>query len=326
MLDKKTGMEPLFHAAKADTEWNESYYFIFYDKKQHLGGMSRLGFKPNKQEGTDFFILFLPDGSAALYNFGERVTDENRKNTTVGGMTYQRLPSGEWHYAFNGKMVVAKNPEDLPKVGQQRELIAKIIKVNLDLTLSPINETYEYSKNMTPESLELGKKSGDEHWEQIGKVQGQIEVDNTAYPIVDIIGQRDHTHGVRDWTGIGNWLYFVVWFNENLCVNPAAIVADDGRVSSGGFIFKDGKNIPIKSICVMEQVFGSNNLPISCKIEIIDTYNKRHVLEGKTGSMVPLPFMDERGKLSILVQAFGEFKFDDETGGYGSFENLRKMK
>jgi hypothetical protein len=140
------------------------------------------------------------------------------------------------------------------------------------------------------------------------------------------MGQRDHTHGLRDWTGIGNWLYFVVWFNEDLCVNPAAIIADDGRVSSGGFIFKDGQNIPVKSIRVLDQTFGSNNLPISCKVEIVDSLGERHELEGKTGPMVPLPFMDERGQLSFLVQAFGEFVFDGRVGGYGSFENLRKFK
>jgi hypothetical protein len=314
------------HTAKIDKEWNESYYFIFYDKKQHIGGMSRLGFKPNKQEGTDFFILFLPDGSAAIYNFAEKVMNENRKNTTVGGMTHQRSSDGAWHYVFNGKMVVTKKPEDLPKVSQHRELIAKIIEAKFDLTLTPIHETYEYSSNMTAESLELGKKSGDEHWEQIGKVNGWIKIDEATYRIQEIIGQRDHTHGLRDWTGIGNWLYFVVWFNENLCVNPAAIIADDGRVSSGGFIYQDGKNIPIQSIRVMEQVFSNNNLPVSCKIEIVDKTGASHILEGKTGAMVPLPFTDGSGKLSILVQAFVEFVFDGKVGGYGSFENLRKIK
>jgi hypothetical protein len=288
--------------------------------------MSRLGFKPNKQEGTDFFILFLPDGSAAIYNFAEKVMNENRKNMSVGGMTYQRFPDGAWHYVFNGKMVVTKKPEDPPKVSQHRELIAKIIEAKFDLTLTPIHETYEYSSNMTAESLELGKKSGDEHWEQIGKVTGWIKIEEATYQIQEIIGQRDHTHGLRDWTGIGNWLYFVVWFNDNLCVNPAAIISDDGRVSSGGFIYQDGKNIPIQSIRVMEQVFSNNNLPVSCKIEIVDKTGEHHILEGKTGAMVPLPFTDGSGKLSILVQAFGEFVFDGKVGGYGSFENLRMIK
>jgi hypothetical protein len=223
-------------------------------------------------------------------------------------------------------MVLAKNPEDLPRVSQHKELIAKIADAGFDLTLTPIHETYEYSSNMTKESLELGKKSGDEHWEQIGKVNGRIKFDETTFEIQDIMGQRDHTHGIRDWTGIGNWLYFVVWFNENLCVNPAAIVAENGQISSGGFIYQDGKNTPIKSIKVLEQVLSDNNLPVSCMIEIVDKNNVHHILDGKTTSMVPLPFKDESGKLSILVQAFGEFVYDNKVGGYGSFENLRKMK
>jgi hypothetical protein len=123
MLRENPTMEPLLHTAKADKEWNESYYFIFYDKNQHIGGMSRLGFKPNKQEGTDFFILFLPDGSAAIYNFAEKVLDENRKKTSVGGMAYHRLPDGTWHYVFDGKMVVTKKPEDLPKVRDRKSVV-----------------------------------------------------------------------------------------------------------------------------------------------------------------------------------------------------------
>jgi hypothetical protein len=320
-------IEPLVHTANSQRDWNESYYFIFYDKKQKIGAMSRLGFKPNKQEGTHFLILFLPDGKAAIYNAAEKVTDEARKQrTAVSAMTYQRLPTGEWHYTLNAALPIADNPEDLPKLAQHRELIKGIAQVNLDLTLTPISETYEYSKHMTPESLELGKKSGDQHWEQIGKVSGKIKINNDTYTIQEVIGQRDHTHGVRDWTGIGNWLYFVVWFDENLCVNPAAIVADDGRVSSGGFIYKNGENIPIESIRLLDQTFGSNNLPVSCKIEILDAAGEKHILEGKTGPMVPLPFMDEHGKLSFLVQAFGEFIYDGRVGGYGSFENLRKIK
>ena len=40
-----------------DLEWNESYYFVFYNKEHNLGGMTRLGFKPNKKEGMTFLFL-----------------------------------------------------------------------------------------------------------------------------------------------------------------------------------------------------------------------------------------------------------------------------
>ncbi len=317
--------EPLTHETNAEKDWNESYYFVFYDKKLSLGGMTRLGFKPNKQEGTAFLILFLPNGSAAMFQSGEKVSDETRKaSMKVNAMAHQRLQSGKWNYRFEGNMIIARNPEDLPRTRQQPELIDKISNVTMDLSFAPINDVYEYSENMTPESRELGKKSGDAHWEQIGKIEGHLELANETFHIHDTIGQRDHTYGVRDWTGIGNWLYYVVWFSENLCINPAAIIAEDGRISSGGFIFENGKNIPIKAIRVINQEFRNNILPISSEIEITDALNRSHNLEGKTGPMVPVPFTDNQGRLSILTQAFGNFTLDGRPGGYGSFETLRR--
>ena len=319
-------MEPLIHKANLETEWNESYYFVFYDKKTGLGGMTRLGFKPNKQEGTGFFILFLPNGSAALFQSAEKTTNENREGMRVGELAHHRLLGGNWNYRFEGNMIVAKNPEDLPRTRQQPELVERGSNATMDFSFAPISDVYEYSENMTVESRELGRKSGDAHWEQIGKIEGTIKLDNDTFHIHDTIGQRDHTHGVRDWTGIGDWLYYVVWFSENLCINPAAIVAEDGRISSGGFIFQNGKNIPIKKIRIINQEFRKNILPVSSRIEVTDALDIRHVLEGKARQIVPIPFTDDQGRLSILAQAFGDFKLDGQSGGYGSYETLRRTK
>ena len=135
--------ERLFHDPSADKEWNESYYFVFFDKNNRLGGMTRLGFKPNKNEGATFFILFLPNGSAALYQSAEEISDAKRKNMKVGAVAHHAMLGGKWNYRFEGRMVVAKNPEDLPLTKQQPELIEKISNVKMDFTFVPINEVYE---------------------------------------------------------------------------------------------------------------------------------------------------------------------------------------
>ncbi|MFX1391429.1 MAG: hypothetical protein ACFE9Z_15295 [Promethearchaeota archaeon] len=101
-------------------------------------------------------------------------------------------------------MIFVKNPEDLPKVREQPELMLGSKKVTMDLIFEPMNDTYEYSEHMTPNSLKIGKKAGDKHWEQIANINGLLQIENCKYSIYDTMGQRDHTYGVRDWIGVGN--------------------------------------------------------------------------------------------------------------------------
>ncbi len=271
-----------------------------------------------------FFFLFLPDGTAGGYFQTKKVKDYS-KNLQVKGMTHHCLPDGKWNYEFYGNMIVVQNPEELPKVRQNPKLIDAVIPVKIDLEFNPINEIYEYSEHMTKESLELGKKAGDKHWEQIAMITGEIQVGDKKYLIKNTMGQRDHTYGIRDWTGVGNWLYYVVWFNKDLAINPAAIIGDDGRVSTGGFLFKDRENIPLKTIRILEQQYREDGVfPISSELEIVDSYSERHILKAKVGSIIPVPFEDNEGNQSILIQSFGNFELDGITDGYGTFETLRK--
>ncbi|MFW9920324.1 MAG: hypothetical protein ACFFED_12045, partial [Candidatus Thorarchaeota archaeon] len=286
-------MEPITHPPNSnDSNWNESYYFIFYDKKEKIGGMSRIGFKPNKPEGMTFFFLFLPNGDVAAYH----QTDEGSaypEALRVMGMSHSPQSDDTWKYKLEGSLVVVENSEHLPLARKEPQYIKDLVEASIDLNLRPIHKEYEYSEHMTPESLELGKKSGDKHWEQIGKVSGTIRIEDRVIEISECMGQRDHTHGIRDWTGIGNWFYFVVWFNDNLCINPAAIVMEDGRLGTGGFLFKDGENIPLVDIKLKSHDFGENGVfPTQTTLEITDARRNTHTLIGKPGDIIPVPFID----------------------------------
>lgn len=320
-------MEPLTHLEQCTShlEWNESYYFVFYDKKQNLGGMSRLGFKPNKHEGMAFFFLFLPNGSVAVYDLVQNI-DGYVNPFQVGEVSHKYEKKSKWNYTFHGNMVVLDNPEDLPKVGKNPTLYENFVKVRLDLNFSGINRVYEYSENMTAESREIGKKAGDKHWEQIAHISGNITFGNLKFTIKKTLGQRDHTYGVRDWTGVGNWLYYVVWFHKDLGINPAVLITDDGRISTGGFLYKKGKNIPLKSIKITDQQFRKDGIfPVSSELEIVDTLGDLHHLKASVGPIIPVPFLDSKGNQSILIQSFGKFELDGIKGGFGMFETLRKV-
>jgi hypothetical protein len=271
-----------------------------------------------------FFFLFLPDGSVAGYHHIKKIKDYSN-SLKVKSMIHNCHSDAKWSYHFNDKMIFVKNSEDLPKVREQPNLISNIKNVNIDLNFNPINEVYEYSKYMTKESLELGKRAGDKHWEQIAIISGEIKISNDVYKIEKTLGQRDHTYGVRDWTGVGNRFYYVVWFNESLAINPAAVIADDGRVSTGGFMFKKGKNVPLKYIKILEETIREDGMPISSKLSIIDFFDNKYILKAHVGKIIPVPFKDIEGNLSILVQSFGDFDLDG-IKGYGTFETLRKVK
>ena len=318
-------MEDIIHPKQMTDhpEWNESYYLAFYDKEQQIGGVSRLGYKPNKEEGMTFFFLFLPDGSVGGYFQEQKLKDFNN-SLKVSGITHKWMPDGTWKYLFKGNMILVDNPNDLPAVREDPSLISSVKKTEMQLEFNPINDVYEYSEYMTEDSLELGKKAGDKHWEQIANISGTLTIGEKKYTFNDIIGQRDHTYGVRDWTGVGNWLYYVIWFDKNLALNPAAIVAEDGRLSTGGFIFKDGQNIPLKTINILEQNFDKNGMPIDSKLKLEDYNGQQYLLKAETGPIIPIPFEDKEGHQSVLVQSFGKFKLDDIQGGYGTFETLRK--
>ena len=66
-------------------------------------------------------------------------------------------------------------------------------------------------------------------------------------------------------------------------------------------------------------------MPVNSELEIIDYSGEKHVLKGHVGPIIPVPFEDNEGNISILVQSFAAFELDGITGGYGTFETLRKL-
>ncbi len=317
-------MEKLVHTPTDNLQWNESFYFCFSDRTNKINAMTRLGFKPNIDEAMTFLLVFLPDGSVAGYSDEEGVNgDWGSHVLSAKGMRFTPHDDESWSFEYRGALAQVEKPSDFPLASQDKSLIKALLPTQMTLEFKPIHEAYEYSEHMTAESLEIGKKAGDEHWEQIGTVEGTLTIGDHTYNVSRQIGQRDHTYGVRDWTGVGDWLYYVVWFNESLAVNPAAIVMDDGRVSWGGFLYKDGVNQPITKMRILDQQFIDGVYPLSSRVELVTSDGVTHLLEGKAGPVVPIPFIGASGEVSMLSQSFGEFTLDGVTGGYGSFETLR---
>ncbi len=77
---------------------------------------------------------------------------------------------------------------------------------------------------------------------------------------------------------------------------------------------------------ILEQQFRDGVIPVSSVLELTAKDGVQHILKGKAGRVVPLPFVDEQGRVSVLAQSFGEFELDGVAGGYGTYETLRVAK
>ena len=118
----------------------------------------------------------------------------------------------------------------------------------------------------------------------------------------------------------------MVWFNENLAINPAAIVLDDGRISVGGYIWKEGEKTPLVGFRIINQQFVDSVVPVSSVLELTDKKGVIHILRGRAGPVVPLPFVDEKGGISVLAQSFGEYETRRDQGGLRYIRDAESRK
>ena len=55
------------HPTGSASNWNESRYIDFWDRRQRIGGWFRIGNRPNEGHGEVSACLYLPDGSIAFW-------------------------------------------------------------------------------------------------------------------------------------------------------------------------------------------------------------------------------------------------------------------
>ncbi|HQK63398.1 MAG TPA: hypothetical protein PLV67_07500, partial [Methanofastidiosum sp.] len=53
----------IIHPSGGNIEWNESFYFSFYDKKNDICAFMRIGLKQNKCLKNMFCFFMMPDGA-----------------------------------------------------------------------------------------------------------------------------------------------------------------------------------------------------------------------------------------------------------------------
>jgi hypothetical protein len=295
----------VIHEFGSQDDWNESFYFNFYDRGQDICGFMRIGLRPNKKEKAVFCYLLLPDGS--VVGTKENVLMEN--NDLEGkGLKLTRIEDEKrWRLDFEGELPV-----------QTKEGVMQ--KVAFSLDFAALNPIYDYKDSVSGEKEKTAAAPvASEHLEQFGKITGKLTVDTNVYDI-NALGERDHSWGIRDWGAPSRWLWVTAQFDEGFAFNLTKLFIDRQEVDAG-FIFIDGKNIPIiRADVVVEE--NRDRTPNTVYMALHDKEGDVHGVKAVIRHKVTLPMAVRDGRvLTEMHETLSKFAIDDDVG-FGIVEYL----
>jgi len=294
------GGTDVIHEFGKDPNWNESFYFNFYDRKEDICGFMRIGLRPNRKHKSVLCYL-LPSGGLVL---GKRGKVQFLDNELEGhGLRFEKkVPEKAWRLVFSGVME-GPHPE----------------KVEFDLLFDACNEVFDYRGCATEEKKDIYGAVVSEHLEQFGRVSGQLDIGNKKY-LIDGLGERDHSWGVRDWHAPKMWIWLTCQFSDKSAFNIAKLIGDKGVVDAG-FIHLNGRNIPIVDVRI-DTKYADDGSPRSLSMQLIEKEGGSHFITAEVLRGTTLPFEGkEEKKLSIMHETLAKYRYQDMTG-YGIAEYL----
>ncbi len=297
------------HPFGEHTDWNESFYFNFYDRANDVCGFMRIGLKPNLSIKEMFCFFMMPDGS--VVGLRETVPFDG-PGLAAKGLKFEMLePERLWRLCFTGGMERTTDRK------------AKKSHVELDLRFEALNDVFDYRSCVSGRSEEVSSKVASEHLEQVGRLRGRLSTGLDDFEI-DALGERDHSWGVREWTAPKGWTWLTCQFSESHAINLTKLVVE-GDVVDAGFIFLDGKNIPIvKADLNVNMDFGKN--PMSFDMTLHDRDGGAHRVFGSVMKRVVLQFKSHDGDLvSSMNETLSRYNTAGKTG-YGIAEFLSRTE
>jgi hypothetical protein len=281
------------HAAEEASNFNESRYYNFFDRKAGIGGFVRMGNRPNEGYAEMTTCFYLPSGQVG-FMFGRPQIDGHTAHD-AGGLTFEVVePYVEHHVTYQGKVLLLDEPEQLEDPKQAFKDNPRV-ECTLDLSVraagpawggEPEPEEGEELPDVDPE-----KSFAKGHTEQHMASTGAITIGDQAFELEGALGLRDHSWGPRFWQAV--WWYR--WLTVNLgpdlgfCTTISGTQEGEGHVH--GFLYDrerygDDRTVSIRNVELSTDYdAGHYHRAVHAKVHTDD-----HVypVEGLVRSNIPL--------------------------------------
>ncbi len=323
--------DDLMHQNTGESNFNESAYYNFYDRRQRLGGFVRLGNRPNEGYAEMTVCLYLPDGNVGF--MFQRPQIKSNDAHDAGGLKFQVVKPFEHHrVSYEGKVCVLRNPlemEDPTRAFKSNPYAA----ARLELDYRGISPGWGGElREKTPSGWESPKRTGDPaaefargHLEQLGRATGRLVMKaNGSERVFELtgLGLRDHSWGPRYWQAPKYYRWLTMNFDEELGAMATITVNRDGTERPGGFIARKGyPTVNVRSVEIDTEFAGEQRLHdrirVTCRTE---DGGDPIVITGKVMSMIPLRNR-RAGGVTRIAEGMTEWRWGERIG-YGLSEYL----
>ena len=237
------------HPAGDEPLWNESWYWDFADPEQGIGGWIRLGLYPNQNVAWVNALVCGPDmPTVALLDFHAPLPAEpGVVRTEAIEMHYHAtIPLQSYRVAVRGAGQAFDDPSDLlsDEPGRPADLA-------VDLTWTTAGTPYEYRITT--------------RYEIPCTVTGTVTVGGRSYQIEAVPGQRDHSHGVRDWWSM-DWVWSALHLDDGTHLHGVDLRIPEIPPVSVGYLQRVGEPVVETTTVTAQATFADNGLPLTTTI------------------------------------------------------------
>ena len=285
--------------------WNESWYWDFADPAQGVGGWLRLGLVPNQNVAWINALVCGPNmPTVALVDFeaplpaDPAVARADGAELRHGAIT----PLQTYRVEARGTAQEYDDPSALLRGEPGRP-----VELAIDLTWTTAGTPYAYRITT--------------RYEIPCTVTGTVSIDGRVHQLEAVPGQRDHSHGVRDWWSM-DWVWSALHLDDGTHLHGVDIRIPGMDPISVGYVQRAGEPVTETTTVSAEATFSDNGLPLTTTIDYLPGPVQTTV---DVRGHAPVRLVAPEGQVSFFPRAWVTVETADGRAGSGWVEWNRNL-
>lgn len=285
--------------------WNESWYWDFADPAQEVGGWLRLGLVPNQNVAWINALVCGPDmPTVALVNF-EAPLPADPAVVLADGAELRHgaiTPLQSYRVEVRGTAQEFTDPSALLRGEPGRP-----VELAMDLTWTTVGTPYAYRITT--------------RYEIPCTVTGTVTIDGRVHEFEAVAGQRDHSHGVRDWWSM-DWVWSALHLDDGTHLHGVDLRIPGLDPVSVGYLQRSGEPVTETTVVAAEATFSDNGLPLTTRIDYQPGPVRATV---DVRGHAPVRLIGPEGQVSYFPRAWVTVETADGRRGAGWVEWNRNL-